>query len=64
MSYRLLKVVCQAVLVATDDDGNLVEHIARPVQVPAADWPGYPERLAGEIAALENGKAARVVPVD
>lgn len=57
MTYRLLKVVCQAVLVSEDGDGNLVEHATEPVPVPAAAWSSYPDRLAAQIAHLNNGKA-------
>jgi hypothetical protein len=54
--YRLLKVVCQAVLVLEDDDGNLVEQLAEPIAVTAREWPTYPHTLLAQIAGLTNGK--------
>lgn len=56
MSYRLLKVIAQAVLVSEDDDGNLVETLAEPVAVTARNWPTYPQQLLAQIAGLTNGK--------
>jgi hypothetical protein len=51
---RLLEVVVQAVLV--EDDGvTLTKRVAEPVVVRAADWPGYPVKLAVDIAALTEG---------
>lgn len=41
MRLRLVKVVCQAHLVAEDDDGNLSEQVSEPVTVAAKDWPAY-----------------------
>lgn len=71
MSYRLLKVVCQAVLVSEDDNGNLVEHVGQPVTVSAAEWPSYPTRLNAEIITLsltseqaEEGKREPAVVSD
>lgn len=51
MSHRLLKVIVQAVLVE-DDGENLNEKPAKPIEVPAKDWPGYADHLSDEIAAL------------
>lgn len=56
MSYRLLKVMCQAVLVSEDEDGNLVENPTEPEAVSAKDWPGYSERLLQKIQALNNSQ--------
>lgn len=37
---RLLKVIVQPVF-AIDDGENLVEQVAEPVSISAAEWPGY-----------------------
>jgi hypothetical protein len=50
---RLLKVVCQPVFVL-DDGENLTEQAAEPIQVPAADWPAFAERLEAERIANED----------
>jgi hypothetical protein len=55
VTYRLLKVVCQVVLVSEDSDGNLVEHPTEPAAVAAKDLPGLAGRVADQIAHLNNG---------
>jgi hypothetical protein len=61
MTFRLLKVVCQPVLVGEDDAGNLEEHPVEPITVKAADWPGFSDTLLARIADLNNGSAEHVV---
>lgn len=39
---RLLKVVVQPVFVV-DDGETLTEQAAQPMEVPAAEWPGFAE---------------------
>lgn len=52
MSFRLLKVVVQAVVV--EDDGEVLhERVCEPVTVSARDWLQYPVMLAAEVANLE-----------
>ena len=65
MRYRLLKVVCQAVLISEDEDGNLVEQLVQPVPVSASEWPNYPARLASDINALnEREQEPNVLPIN
>lgn len=53
MKLRLLKVICQPVFVL-DDGESLVEQVAEPVVVPAAEWPTYPtEGFARSFATLQ-----------
>lgn len=56
MAYRLLKMVCQAVLVSEDDDGNLVEETANPIVVTPKDLPDFPTNFATQLATLNNQK--------
>jgi hypothetical protein len=57
---RLVKVVAQATFVL-DDGESLVEQVANPVTVSAAEWPTYANgRFLEQVAALEadlNGAA-------
>ena len=58
-SLRLLKVIVQPVFVF-DDGESLVEQIAEPLVVPAAEWPAFPARLAVEMGEMEKQLAARL----
>jgi hypothetical protein len=51
MTYRLLKVVVQPVLVKDDGD-TLTERVVEVSEVSAKDWPDYPARLEQQIEAL------------
>ncbi len=54
MKLRLLKVICQPVFVL-DDGETLIEQVAEPVVVPAAEWPSYPtEAFAQSFATLRE----------
>jgi hypothetical protein len=39
-TLRLLKVICQPVFVV-DDGETLLEQVAEPIVVPAAEWPSF-----------------------
>ena len=51
---RLVKVVTQATFVLDNGD-SLVEQVANPVTVSAAEWPTYPTgRFLEQVAELEG----------
>lgn len=50
---RLLKVVCQPVF-ALDDGQSLTEQVPQPIEVSAADWPAFAERLEADRRANEK----------
>lgn len=52
MKFRLLKVMCVAVLITEDEDGGLIEHTSQPVAVVAKEWLDYPRKMMDEIATL------------
>ena len=66
---RLLKVIVQPVFVL-DDGEHLVEQVADPVAVPAAEWPTYPNQGFSQAfemlrAQLEDGEGSTIPePVD
>ena len=49
---RLVKVVVHPILVV-DDGETLTEFRNQPSEVPAAQWPQFPERLKRDIAEAE-----------
>ena len=59
MSYRLLKVMCQAVLISEDEDGNLIESTSQVTPVMAKDWLDYPKLLLSQIDTYELESAVR-----
>lgn len=50
---RLIKVIVHPIFVV-DDGENLTEFENGPSEIPAADWPGFPERLKQDIAEAEK----------
>lgn len=50
---RLVKVIVHPIFVV-DDGETLREFQNGPSDVPAADWPGFPEKLARDIAEVEK----------
>jgi hypothetical protein len=55
MTYRLLKVIVQAVLVK-DDGESLTEVVTDPVMVSARDWPTYAEnQFVKDLVSLNKG---------
>ena len=50
---RLVKVICQPVLVIDDGD-TLLEQVAEPIAVPASELGAFPERLAADLVAHEQ----------
>lgn len=62
---RLLKVIVQPVFVVDDGEG-LVEHVTQPVEVPAAEWPGFAAGRFAEgfeqLRAQVEGPTVHAVP--
>jgi hypothetical protein len=56
MKLALLKVVCQPVFAAIDDNGEVVgEVVADPVSISPANWPTYAtEQFPSAVATLQD----------
>ena len=50
---RLIKVIVHPIFVV-DDGTSLAEFPNSPSEIPAAEWPDFPARLAADIAATEQ----------
>lgn len=57
MTYRLLKVIVQPVLVE-DDGEHLTERPSEAIAVSAAEWEAYPAKIAAAIAELNGPSLA------
>lgn len=62
MKYRLLKVICQAVLITEDEEGNLIENVSNPVPVPFNEWLDYPKVMLDQIATLNMESSLEAKP--